>query len=81
MEGFGGGYCCNCCRVPPGGVVAGVVGIDRLFMTVSMANELGPAIFPFQKEPSGFTPPIPLDALDGGVGNDIDRSRPGLSWL
>lgn len=48
-------------------------------MTVSIAKEFGPAILPLQKEePSGF---ITLDALDGGVGNDIVRSRPGLSWL
>lgn len=60
--------------MPPGGVVAGVVGIERaLFMTVSMAN--GPlfpcgTMFPLQNEESG-PPPITLDALEGGVGKDM----------
>lgn len=64
----------------PGGVVAGVVGIERwLVNVVSMDNacECG-TIPPHSYELPWLVTPIRLDALAGGVGNVLARSRPGL---
>jgi hypothetical protein len=70
--------------MPPGGVVAGVVGIDRLFITVSMANVPLPVcgtMDPFQNEESEGPTPMTLEALGGGVGKDMLLCNSGRGWL
>lgn len=63
----------------PGGVVAGVVGIDRwLLNEVSMDRGWVGGTWPLQSyELPWLGTPIMLDALAGGVGNVFARSRPG----
>jgi hypothetical protein len=78
----GGGYCCNC-WIPPGGVVAGVVGIERLFITVSMARDPLPpweTTPPPQNELSEPPTPITLEALEGGVGKEMLLCNSGRGW-
>jgi hypothetical protein len=77
-------------RVVPGGVVAGVVGIDRaaLLRPVSIDIELAPWLplipcWPHWKLSEVPMPPMTLDALVGGVGKVWARSmegRPMLAW-
>jgi hypothetical protein len=63
----------------PGGVVAGVVGIERWWLGV-VSMDMGwvwGTWPPHSYELPWLGTPIRLDALAGGVGNVFARSRPG----
>lgn len=76
------------CMFAPGGVVAGVLGIERaLLRPVSMEIGLPPWFPPMPcccvhwKPSDGPMFPITLDALVGGVGNVCARSSVGRAMV
>lgn len=64
----------------PGGVVAGVVGIERWLLNVVSMDKgcVWGTCPPHSYELPWLLTPIRLDALAGGVGKVLARSSPGL---